>query len=528
MQHRFERQWQRARGHETSGNLAAAKATYESILQGEPDRLYVRLRLSALEQATGHYRASRAHVLQAARIVSEKQAWKDLATVARRLLTFDEGGALHDLVLGADWSDPEILKSSAMLSQYLCLTDRFADALRLIDVASPRARTSHVLSYSRANALRYCGRMDEATAEYERCLQLAPDYAFAHWSLAYHEKSGIPGSRLDRIGKARASFAKDAPEQAYLYYAQFKELDDAGEIDLAWESLEAGARIKRKEFRYDPALEREGFLALRQLATADFVRGNPREIPPGTIPIFVVGLPRTGTTVLERILGNHGQVTAAGELNDFNTALSLESDSFPTSSISPASVESMRNIDYSRIGDIYMQRIHGKANGRPWLIDKNPVNFINAGYICKALPQAKIVCLKRDPMDACLSNLKELFSNDAYGYSYDLDELADHYIHFDRLCEHWQRVLPGQFQVVDYESLATDPITTAEQVMGFCGMPFEPDCIDITRNKAPVSTASSSQVRQPVNARAIGAWRRYANHLEPLHEKLRRVLPVRA
>jgi hypothetical protein len=132
------------------------------------------------------------------------------------------------------------------------------------------------------------------------------------------------------------------------------------------------------------------------------------------------------------------------------------------------------------------------------------------------LPQARIACLVRDPVDACFSNLKELFAGDAYAYSYDLRELADHALRFNALVAHWSRALPGRFLAVRYEDLVTDPARSAEAVMAFCGLPFEADAVDITRNLSPSSTASSSQVREPIHARGVGAWRRYANQLAPL------------
>lgn len=367
--------------------------------------------------------------------------------------------------------------------------------------------------------------MEEATAEYERCLQLAPDYASAHWSLASHRKADPLGSRVERIKKTQLATHQDSAEQPYLNYALFKELDDAGEIDLAWASLQAGARGKRQAIQYDSAREQQGFLALQQLMTRDVVRSDAIKDMSGRVPIFIVGLPRTGTTLLERILGNHSQIAVAGELNDFNSALCLESDRFLGTDITLAYIEKLRNIDFAQVGRRYLQRTDVKAGDSSYLVDKNPMNFINAGYICKALPRARIICLNRSPMDACFSNLKELFASQAYGYSYDLAELADHYIRFSRLSEHWQQVLPGQFHRVDYESLVTDPLRTTEQVMKFCGVPFEPDCIDITRNQAPVSTASSSQVRQSINASGVDAWRRYADHLAPLQEKLEKAQP---
>lgn len=524
MQHEFELHWRRARDHENAGNLAAAKAIYESLLNLEPHRLYVRLRLSALEQALGNYRAARDHALKAGETVRNSR-WNDLAAVTLRLLTFGEHAVVRDLILGTDWSDPDIIRSSAVLSQHLWLIDHVEDALRLIEVSSVRAPSSHVLSYSKANALRYYGRMREATAEYERCLQLAPNYATAHWSLAYHEKSNPPGSRIDRIKKAQLATAENTLDQAYLSYALFKEYDDAGETESAWASLQAGARIKRRSIQYDSALEQQGFEALQQLMTGDFARSDVPADASARVPIFIVGMPRTGTTLLERILGSHSQIAAGGELNDFNSALCWEADSFLGRFMTPSIVEQVRNIDFAQVGRNYLQRTQEKAKGSALLIDKNPLNFVYAGFIGKALPNAKIICLNRSPMDACLSNLKELFGNDVYGYSYDLTELADHYIRFNRLREHWQAVMPEQFHVVDYESLVADPLGTTEQVMKFCGVPFEPDCIDITRNEAPVSTASSSQVRQPINAKGVEAWRKYAKHLEPLESRIRESLP---
>lgn len=523
MQNDFETQWRRARSLENEGDPLAAKAIYETLLRSDPERLYVRLRMSAIEQLQGNYRASREHALRAAETVRHAR-WGDLAVVTRRLLAFGENAVVRSLIMGVDWNDPEILKSSAILSQHLWLIDDVAEALRMIDIARLRAPSSHILSYSRANALRYFGRMDDATAEYERCLSLEPSYVYAHWSLAYHEKSNPLGSRIDRIKRAQAAFTDSAPEQAYLHYALFKEFDDAGEVDQAWSSLQAGARIKRQSLRYDSTLEEQGFLALQQV-TGNVVASQAQEIASNRVPIFIVGMPRSGTTLLERILGNHSQVVAAGELNDFNDALCWESNQFLGTELTPQAVERLRDIDYSNVGKNYLERTREKAGGSRYLIDKNPMNFVNAGYIGRALPQAKIICLRRGAMDSCFSNLKELFSNDAYGYSYDLMELADYYTRFDRLSGHWRQLLPGQFLEVGYEDLVENPLAVTETIMGFCGMPFEPDCVDITKNTAPVSTASSSQVRQPINKRGVDAWRKYAKYLEPLRSRLAGSLP---
>lgn len=521
----FETPLRQARDLEIAGDLAAAHAIYESVLRAEPARLYVRMRLSLVEQAFGYYRRSREHALAAADAVRSGR-WSEVGSVAARLLAFDEGETLRDLIRAGDWNSAEIARNSPLLAQQLYLTGHADEALALIDTVFSKAADSEHLSYARANALRYTGRLEEATAEYERCLGLQPHYVHAHWALAYHQAADPPLSRIDRIEKALAATDPASPDQAYLHYALFKEYDAADEIDSAWTHLAAGARIKRRTLRYDPSAERAAFSALAHSMDTDFVRADGAAPDSSQIPIFIVGMPRTGTTLLERILGNHSPVAAGGELRDFNTALCLAADGFAPSSPTPAWIERLRNVDSTAIGNEYLRRTAGRYAGCRYLTDKNPANFGYAGHIAKALPQAKILCLRRRAMDACFSNLKELFTNTAYGYSYDQAELADHYVRFAALCDRWQRAMPGRFLIVDYEDLVSDPRSASDRIARFCGFAFEPDSVDITRNRAAVTTASSSQVRQPIHRRGLEGWRKYATHLRPLQDRLDRTASI--
>lgn len=519
MQQQLARYWAQAQGYEAAHDLPAAKAVYESILQLDATQAAASLRLSALETGADHYRAARLHALNAAKALSERQNWKNLPFVTMRLLSFDERSVMRDLIVNADWSHRDVIAQSAVLSQHLWLINEYDAALRLIDEANRHVPAHHLLSYSRANALRYCGRMDEATAEYERCLELKPDYAYAHWSLAYHQKASPPGSRIDRLRRAKAAHAEGSIERIHLNYALFKELDDMGEPDQAWPELAEGARAMRSLLQYDLGEEQRRLAALQALTTQDFFQGS--DAPVGErVPVFIVGMPRTGTTLVERILSNHELIATAGELNDFGQSASWEVDHFFSSPLRERSLDRWAAADYAAIGREYLRRTDRLAGARSYLIDKNPVNFFNAGFIRKALPQAKIICLVREPMDACFSNLKELFSGDAYAYSYDLDELADHYIEFDKLRSHWEETMPEHLHTVRYEDLVTDPAGVTRSIMAFCGVPYAADSIDITRNATPVATASSSQVRQPIHAGNVDAWEKYSTHLKPLRDRL--------
>lgn len=519
MDQKVAQYWAQAQSHEAARDKQAAKAAYEEVVKLDPSRTAAWLRLSAFATAEDRYRNARLQALNAAKAVSEGSDWKHLPFVTMRLLSFDERNTIRDLIVKADWSHRDVIAQSAVLSQHLWLINEYEAALRLIDEAHRHVRAHPLLSYSRANALRYCGRMEEATAEYERCIALAPDYAHAHWSLAYHQKADPLGSRIDRLKRAKASVAPGSLERIHLCYALFKELDDMGDTDQAWPELEEGAGQMRALIRFDGAEERRRLAALQALTTPEFFRGSDK--PTGERePIFIVGMPRTGTTLLERVLSNHPQVATAGELNDFAQSVSWEHDHFYGGPLHEDSIDRFAATDYPAIGREYSRRTEALASDRGYLIDKNPMNFFNAGFIRKALPQAKIVCLVRNPMDACFSNLKELFSGNAYGYSYDQEELAGHYAGFDALRRHWESAMPEHVHTVRYEDLVTDPAGVSKGVMEFCGLPYAPETIDITRNQTPVSTASSSQVRQPIHTGNLDAWTRYADRLKPLADKL--------
>ncbi len=517
----LEPQWLAARGHEARGELDAARDIYESVLRGDPSQAFAWYRLSALAAIQGHHRAARDAAMQGTAVAVAHRRWKILPYLTRQLLGFDEREAVRRAIAAADWTDPAILAQSAVLAQQLWLADDHTQGLRLADHALHVAPRSHRLHYVRANLLRHLGRAEEATAAFEQAIALAPGFAEAHWALAHHAAAATPGERIPRVraALAHASAERADPMRAtYLGYALFKELDAADDTEAAWEALAAAAAGMRRQLHYDAAAERATLDALRA-AFATPEPAPPVGASPRT-PIFVVGMPRTGTTVLERILGNHSRVADAGELNAFGASMGLALDQPFASPPTASQVAAASALDLAPVGAMYLERTAALHGDRAFLVDKNPLNAFNAGFIARALPQARILCLVRGPMDACFSNLKELFPGGGYGYSYDLIELAGHWRRFRELVGHWRAVLPGRFMAVEYEALVTEPARVAAEVMAFCGLEFEPASIDITRNTAPVSTASSSQVRSPIHRGGIGAWRRYERQLAPLVEML--------
>lgn len=510
--------WALARTIEQGGDPSRIRRAHEDIVEYDPVQPAAWLKLSQLSLQAGDYRDALNAVLRAAEATVLGQRWRALPYVARQLLHFDERLRVSALLRASDWNSPEVLAQSAVLAQSLWLAGDDEMALALLDHAIARLPVHHLLHFCRAEVLNHLGRMAESGVEYEQALELAPGFAQAHRALAYNLASPEPGVRVQRL-QAALNVSIAAEDEVGLHYALFKELDDAGRCEEAWQHLAAGASLRRARQGHAAEAEAAGVHALiEEFGALENVSSTPVGHRRGHL--FIVGLPRSGTTVLDRMFGNHAGVGSAGELNAFARSLSWEANTFYEPPPHEKLIRSATRLDWRAVGARYVEATRHLHPDKPWLLDKNPLNVHNAGFIARALPQARILCLLRDPMDACFSNLKELFAAGSYTYSYDQRELADHYARFLRLAKHWERVLPDHFHVVRYEELVNDPEAVLGRAMRFCGMSFDPAYVDITRNDAPVATASRSQVRQPLNRRGIGAWRRYESHLRPLRDRL--------
>ncbi len=511
--------WQLGQQQEDAGSLDAARDSYLEILAGSPRQLMVQVRLSEVEQRAGRYRAARQHALDAADTITLTRRWEGLAYVTANLLVFDERALVVRLIRQADLGDVRVLSQSPVLSQHLWLCGDEEAALRMLDSAKRRGAVDHRLAYSRAMALQYLGRIGEATVAFEDAIRIAPDFALAHWSLANHAPSDPPGARIARLRDA-ASGVDQEIERAMLHYALYKELDDADDREAAWSELEKGAAIMRLTSGYSaPSPERDVDVMPWGADSAPAVTPGAAG---GHTPIFIVGMPRSGTTLLSRIVGAHPAVADAGELNALEHSVAERLDRFVEFPLQSEDNTRLRAMEANAVAESYMRRTQGYyAGGATHLIDKNPMNIFAAGVIAGSMPNAKILCLVRGAMDTCYSNLRQLFQNGAFAYSYDQRQLAERYAMFQQCVEYYQVQLPANFMAVPYESLVEAPAATAQRVMEFCGLDFDPAYVDITRNTSPSATASSVQIRDPIHTQALGEWRRYEDRLQPLQQRLR-------
>ena len=315
-------------------------------------------------------------------------------------------------------------------------------------------------------------------------------------------------STLDRAG------------QVQLHFALAKELEDLGEFEQSFASLKQGAHIKRRHMRYGVETDLQIMEKIRDVYTHDLFDGRIAGCPSPNA-IFILGMPRTGTTLVERILGSHSRVLSAGELNDFSLQLiRLVKSAFkPVSASRTEFVELTARLDFRALGEAYIHATQPVRGASPFFIDKLPFNFLYAGLIHLALPRAKIVNLQRHPMDTCYAVYKQLFK-DAYPFSYDLDELAQYYIAYHQLMRHWNAIMPGVIHTIHYEDVVADIETQSRRLLAYCDLPWENQCLRFYENSSASTTASATQVRQPIYNSSVAKWRHYETQLAPLRARL--------
>jgi hypothetical protein len=259
-----------------------------------------------------------------------------------------------------------------------------------------------------------------------------------------------------------------------------------------------------------------------EVCSADWLADGAQALPTavaGPTPIFVIGLPRTGTTLVERILASHSQVESLGETMFMQMIIRRESGIRSVEKMTPAMIAAAAGQDVTRIASGYLDAARYRLTGRPMFIDKLPFNFLFLGFIAKAYPDAKIVHLCRNPMDTCFAMYKQVFTW-AYKFSYRLEDLGHYYIAYQRLLRHWRQTLGERLVEVEYESLVADPLGQTRRLLDRVGLEFEEACLDFDRNETASTTASSVQVREKIHSRSVRKWTRFRAHLQPLQQYL--------
>lgn len=489
-----------------------ARSACLALIARHPDHAPALLQLSYIDSLSGSFRQSREFALQAFR--ANPTAPKVVAELIARLRTFNEAQAIEACARRLPplrEVDIRLLLSFAAQFSYLNEQERamvFLDEARRGDPDFPPTLAA------RGQVLTYLGRFDEAQEDLRRCIRLAPELAQAHWLLSRLNTVTPARNQVGQINDSLRRFRPVGDNAALLEFALHKELDDLGEHSEAWHALTRACAAKRSTLRYSTD-ENRGLFETLLAKPVPPVSGEPPGLAPDTAtPIFIVGMHRSGTTLLESLLGRHDHVQPLGELYDFTNQMRATTDHHCRGVVDATVVARANVASLPEAGRGYLAGVAWRLKGKSHFTDKLPSNFLNIGFICQALPQAKILHLVRDPMETAFSNLRELFSG-ANPYSYDQRELLDYYLQYRRLMSHWHRSFPGRILDVEYSALTRDPSSTLLSVLAFCGLSADSVPAGLGSGRA-VATASAVQVRQAIRARDTPKWQPYAEHLQIL------------
>ena len=363
----------------------------------------------------------------------------------------------------------------------------------------------------------YLGKIDEAEALYRELLAKHPDHQRNHYHLSRLRTVKDDAHIRDML--ATLDRTRLPPERnVFLYFALGKEYEDMEDWRHAFSFFKRGGDAIRRVSRYSVEEDLSLIDTVLSASTQDWLSDKAAATSDRT-PVFVLGLPRTGSTLTERIISSHSQVRSIGETRAIELSLKRLSGISSPDRMNPEMIKAAARQDPSRLADEYLKAVGYQLQREPWFLEKLPYNFLYAGFISRAFPSARFVYVDRHPMDACFAMFKQVFTW-AYQFSYSLDDLATYYTAHRRLLDYWRQHLSDQWITVSYEAMVEDQESETRRLLNALGLDFEPQCLDIQSNPAASTTASSVQIREAVHTRSVGRWRNYAEELEPLRAKL--------
>ena len=422
-------------------------------------------------------------------------------------------------------AEPQNLSHPVLAAAVLVNVGAYQQAIERYERILAEAPDHARLQMSYGHALKTLGRQDESVAAYRRAIVLQPDLGEAWWSLANLKTLRFTAQDIAAMRRCLAREGLDAEDEWHLHFALGKALEDGKDYDAAFAAYAKGNELKRARSGYDAA---ENTAALEKIAASctrerfESRRGCGHPAPD---PIFIVGLPRAGSTLLEQILASHSMVDGTMELPyipQFARRLGGKKKRDDPSEY-PDVLWRLTDGQCRALGREFLDAAGIQRRGAPFFIDKLPNNFAHVGLIHLMLPNAKIIDARRHPLATCFSGFKQLFAA-GQEFSYGLADIGRYYRDYAALMEHWDRVLPGRVLRVCYESVIDDLEGEVRHLLDYCGLPFEPGCLAYHRNRRAVRTASSEQVRQPIYRDAVAQWRRFEAHLGPLQQALGPVL----
>jgi tetratricopeptide (TPR) repeat protein len=421
-------------------------------------------------------------------------------------------------LLAADRLDRNYRTLHAMTYVGLGLHQRAIELYRELLTGAAQPADLHL---SIAHSLKTLGRREEAVAEYRAAAAARAGYGDAYWSLANLKTYRFEHGELERMRAAESAGSTPVVDRYHLCFALGKALEDQQQYQESFEYYARGNALKRSESRYRPEVFELNTRLQIEVCTPEVFARHRHGGAPAADPIFIVGLPRSGSTLIEQILASHSAVEGTQELADIpRIVVDLRGrEPEPDNPRYPAVLAQLTAADYRRLGEKYLSDTRIYRTGKARFIDKMPNNFRHIGLIHLMLPNARIIDARREPMACCFGNLKQLFAS-GQEFAYSVEDIARYYRTYLELMRHWDAVLPGRVLRVQHEDVVDDLAGNVRRLLDYCELEFEPACVEFHKTERSVRTASSEQVRQPIYREGLDQWRHYEPWLGPLREAL--------
>ncbi len=518
----FEAEIAKAGKLEKDGDPKSAEQIYREILTRDPYHVEAARLLAGVAVENKHYRDAEVLLLRAVTTAPDyARVWVDLCNVQRELHKFNDAvtSARKVLELTPDKAPSHMLYAGAIgqVGDHDEAVRAYENALKL----SPELAAAFC---AMAHHQKTVGLTDDAIASYRRAISAETDHAEAYWSLGNLKTFRFEDEEVEAMETLLDR--EDLPDESrsQIHNALGLELESRKDFTHAFSNFEKCNLIRRKTESYDPVETESTYGRIIELFDKEFLSKNRAAAATEITPIFIVGLPRSGSTLIEQILASHSQVDGTHELGDLDRVIDATCRKIKSKRVQfPQQLADLKPADWPELGREYIERTEIFRGDASYFVDKNPNNFVYIGMLRLAIPNAKIINAMRHPLDSCFGSFKQLFAS-GQPFTYDLTEVGEYYLQYRKLMDHWREVLPEFVLDVQYEQVVADLETNVRRILELCGLPFEDACLRFYETERAVKTASSEQVRQPIYASSVNLWRNYERHLDELIETLEPVL----
>lgn len=511
----------KAAEHQRAGRFAQAEEVYRQILSRDPKNVNALRLLGAIAIEMERFRMAAKLLRSAVELAPDYfGAWIDLARALMEQDAFEQSRAAIEQAIRLD---PEGAQPRTLLGNLLAKAGRYEEAVAAYRAALQKQSDNGGSLAGLGNVLKTIGRQAEAIDSYRDAILTSPAFGQAYWSLANLKTFRFTDDEIASMEKHVDNEKLTEETRVNFNFALGKAYEDRGAYEQAFAFYEHGNSLRRMNENYDPVQTELIHDRIIETLSNEFLSARTGLGDPDPAPVFIVGLPRSGSTLIEQILSSHSQVEGTYELPDLARVIRSINQAQVSGQSYP---EALRSYDATRLAELgqqYLKSTERHRTGLAYFTDKMPNNFPSIGLIHLILPNAKIINARRHPLDSCMGSYKQLFFK-GQAFTYDLVEIGEYYLQYTRMMEHWHEVLPGKVLDLQYEDMVMDQETQTRRLLEYCGLPWEDACLAFYDTERAINTASSEQVRRPIYTRSLHSWRRFEVHLGPLIEVLEPIL----